>query len=189
MMDIERAVEAVKAGSIVGMPTDTVYGVGADPRRPLAVQALFDLKGRPVDKPVGLLGASLDALRSLIVVGEEAVELAARFWPGPLTLVVESAVPLPAWVGDHVRRTVAVRVPNHPVALEFLAVTGPLAVTSANRTGEPPAVSDIEARALLGDAVAVYLPGVCPGGTSSTVVDVTVDPPKMLREGPADIGS
>jgi tRNA A37 threonylcarbamoyladenosine synthetase subunit TsaC/SUA5/YrdC len=97
-------------------------------------------------------------------------------------------VPLPDWVGDHVRHTVAIRVPDHPLTRELLALTGPLAVTSANHSNRRPATSAEAARALFGDAVSVFLPGVCPGGTSSTVVDVTCEPPRMLRAGPIDLG-
>lgn len=181
------ALVAVSAGRIVGVPTDTVYGLAVDPRQSAAIEALFELKGRPAGKPIGLLAASLADLEPLVVIPTSAGALAARFWPGPLTLVVTSAVPLPAWLGDHDRNTVAARVPDHETARRLFAASGPLAVTSANRSGESPAVDDRAARAAFGNAVAVYLPGTCPGGTASTVVDVTVDPPRVLRKGPVDI--
>ncbi len=164
-----------------------MYGLGVDPGQPEAVRALFELKGRPSDKPIGLLAASLEDLRPLVDINQPAIELADEFWPGPLTLVVASAVPLPDWVGDHARHTVAVRVPDHATARRLFASTGPLAVTSANRSGEPPANDDGEARAIFGEAVAVYLPGASRRGAASTVVDVTVDPPRVVREGPAVI--
>ena len=93
-------------------------------------------------------------------------------------------MPLPEWVGDHQRHTVAIRVPDNVLARELFALVGPLAVTSANPSEASPAVSSEEAKVYFGGAVAVYLPGICSGGTSSTVVDVTVDPPNVLREGP-----
>ncbi|MGZ8785561.1 MAG: L-threonylcarbamoyladenylate synthase [Acidimicrobiia bacterium] len=183
-MRLDEAVAAIRRGGIVGIPTDTVYGLAVDPLQAGAVQALFDLKGRPRHKPIGLLSDSLEHFRALIEVTPVVEDLVAGNWPGPLTLVARSLVPLPDWVGDHERHTVAIRVPDHTLAGELLALTGPLAVSSANPSEQRPAVSEEEARAFFGDAVAVYLPGRCPGGVSSTVIDVTVDPPKVLREGP-----
>ena len=95
---------------------------------------------------------------------------------------------MPNWVGDDELGTVAVRIPDHPVVLDLLSASGPLAVTSANRSGEPPALHEVEARELLGGGVAVYLEGRCPGGASSTIVDMTTDRPRMLREGPVAFG-
>ena len=179
---------AISDGEIVGVPTDTVYGLAVDPLQAAAVQALFEVKGRPHHKPVGLLSDTLDHFRTLVEVTPIVEELVAGHWPGPLTLVVRSAVPLPDWVGDHVRHTVAIRVPDHPLTRELLALTGPLAVTSANLSDRRPAVSAESARSSFGEVVSVFLPGVCPGGTSSTVVDVTVEPPRVLRAGPIDLG-
>jgi tRNA threonylcarbamoyl adenosine modification protein (Sua5/YciO/YrdC/YwlC family) len=186
-MQLQEALDALRRGRIVGVPTDTVYGLAVDPLQPAAVQALFVVKGRPQHKPVGLLSDTLDHFRALVEVTPIVEELVAGHWPGPLTLVARSAVPLPEWVGDHARHTVAIRVPDHPLTRELLALTGPLAVTSANRTDEKPALSAENAFALFGDEVAVYLPGLCPGGTSSTVIDVTVDPPRVLRKGPLSL--
>ncbi len=186
-MRFGKATRAVSAGRIVGVPTDTVYGLAVDPRQAAAVRMLFEIKGRPAGNPIGLLAASFDDVETLVVVPPRARHLAARHWPGPLTLVVASAVELPDWVGDHERNTVAVRVPDHPLARRLFAATGPLAVTSANLSGEPPATDHRSARAAFGDAVSVYLPGTCPGGTASTVVDMTLDPPRVLRAGPIDI--
>lgn len=186
MMQIDEAVAAIRRGEIVGVPTDTVYGLAVDPLQVGAVQALFDLKGRPRSKPIGLLSDSLEHFQALVDVTAVVEDLVAGHWPGPLTLVARSLVPLPDWVGDHERHTVAIRVPDHALARELFSLTGPLAVTSANRSEHKPAISAEEARAFFGDAVAFYLPGRCPGGTSSTVVDVTVDPPMVLREGPVE---
>ena len=170
------------------MPTDTVYGVGVDPLNPEAVAALFELKGRPDEKAIPVLVATAAQALELVEIPPEVEDMALRHWPGPLTLVLRGHVELPDWVGDREKGTVAVRIPDHPVALDLLSAAGPLAVTSANRSGEPPAQDEVEARGLLGGGVAVYLEGRCPGGASSTVIDMTTDPPTMLREGPVTFG-
>lgn len=181
---IAEAVQAIREGFVVGLPTDTVYGVGADPVNPDAVERLFDLKGRPEDKPIGLLVASVDQAAEIVELGEDARELATRHWPGALTLVMVPRVVLSDWVGHRQRRTVGVRVPDHRLALELLEVTGPLAVTSANWSGEPETMNDIDAREVFGDDVAVYLEGAAPGGVASTVVDTTGSTFTVLRQGP-----
>jgi tRNA threonylcarbamoyl adenosine modification protein (Sua5/YciO/YrdC/YwlC family) len=181
---IDAAVEAVRAGEVVGLPTDTVYGVGVDPLNESAVTRLFDLKGRPEHKPVGLLVASLAQAKMIGEIEGLAEQLAFTHWPGALTLVVTPRVILANWVGDSQRRTVGIRVPDHPVALQLLEACGPLAVTSANRSGGAEARDDSEARATFGDEVAVYLPGSAPGGEASTVVDATGARLVVLREGP-----
>ena len=182
--ELGEAVEAVRSGLIVGLPTDTVYGVGVDPTDLDAVASLFELKGRPAHKPVGLLAASLDQAASVAVIRDAAARLAAEHWPGALTLIVKPKVILSDWVGDQQQRTLGIRVPDHPLARELLEATGPMSVTSANRSGEPEAMSDIEAREIFGDEVAVYLPGTAPGGEASTVVDVTGTDMVVLRQGP-----
>lgn len=183
-MSVDRAAEAIAAGEVIGLPTDTVYGIGVDPWNEEAVGRLFELKGRPRHRPVGLLAADLDQADAIARLEGRARELAAAHWPGPLTLVVRPRVVLADWVGDAQLRTVGIRVPHHPVALELLARTGPLAVTSANRSGGPEAMDHLEAEATFGAAVAVYLEGRCPGGSASTVVDVTGPEPTVLRPGP-----
>ena len=183
-MTIDAAVEAVRAGEVVGLPTDTVYGIGADPLNEIAVARLFDLKGRPDHKPVGLLVASIGQAKMIGEIEGLAEQLAIAHWPGALTLVVAPRVILANWVGDAQRRTVGVRVPDHPVALELLEACGPLAVTSANRSGGVEARDDVEARSTFGDEVSVYLPGSAPGGEASTVVDVTGARLAVLRQGP-----
>ena len=120
---------------MVGLPTDTVYGIGADPLSEEAVARLYELKGRPELKPIGLLVASIEQAE---VIGEIEVSLPSwrhEHWPGALTLVVTPKVILADWVGDAQRRTVGLRVPDHPVAIELLSAVGPLAVTSANLSG------------------------------------------------------
>lgn len=184
---IEEALAAIVDGQVVGLPTDTVYGIGADPINPDAIALLFELKGRPAHKPVGILVATVDQAAEIAVIEGAALELASRHWPGALTLVVTPKVVMTDWVGDRHARTIGVRVPDHPVALELLTRTGPLAVTSANVSGEAEAMSDREARAVFGDRVAVYLEGWAPGGAASTVVDVTGPGAVVLREGPVEI--
>jgi L-threonylcarbamoyladenylate synthase len=184
---IEEAVVAVSEGRIVGLPTDTVYGIGADPLATEAVERLFELKGRPPHKPVGLLVAGIEDALEVGEIGERAGALAAENWPGALTLVVRPRVILADWVGDTQADTVGIRVPNHPVALDLLSRTGPLAVTSANRSGEPDTTRAAEARGVFGDGVAVYLEGISPGGVPSTVVDATGPELRVLRPGPVPV--
>ena len=186
-LSIEEAVAAIRAGEVVGFPTDTVYGVGVDPLNEAAVARLFELKGRPQHKPVGLLMASVDQAETMGELSGQARRLAREHWPGALTLVVTPKVILANWVGDAQQRTVGIRVPDHPVALEFLHAAGPLAVTSANRSGGREALSDVEARAVFGNQVAALLEGLAPGGEPSTVVDATGDKLVILREGPVTI--
>ncbi len=181
---IEAAVEAIRAGAIVGLPTDTLYGLAADPFDPDALATLFELKGRPGVKPLAVLVADLDQAQQIGVFEDRALELAEAHWPGGLTIVVPKLPSIPDWIGHRERRTVGLRCPRHRVALELLGRTGPLAVTSANVSGQAVAASVEEAREVFGDAVAVYLPGEAPGGEASTVVDVTEPTERVLRSGP-----
>ncbi|HEU4320261.1 MAG TPA: L-threonylcarbamoyladenylate synthase [Acidimicrobiia bacterium] len=181
------ALEAIAAGLVIGIPTDTVYGVAVDPINPEAVARLFELKGRPATKPVGLLAASLEQAEQIAEISDKAAELARQHWPGGLTIIVTPKVVMADWVGDTQRRTIGVRVPDHAVAVELLERSGPLAVTSANLSGGPEAMDDDEARSVFGDDVAVFVPGVAPGGKPSTVVDATGDRLVVLREGPVRI--
>jgi len=183
----ELAVEAVQSGEIIGLPTDTVYGLAVDPLNQNAVSALYDAKGRPEHKPVGLLVTSVEDAAMIAELHGYAAELAEMFWPGALTLVVAPKVILSDWVGDRQRLTVGIRVPDCGPAREVLALTGPLAVTSANRSGQPDVHSDREARAIFGDEVAYYVPGQAPGGTPSTVVDATGFRPLVIRQGAVEI--
>lgn len=185
---LEEAIEAIRAGRVVGLPTDTVYGLGVDPMNQDAVTRLFELKGRPEHKPVGLLVAGLEQAEAVGEIIGPAADLAAEHWPGALTLIVRPKVIMADWVGDQQRRTVGIRVPAHPLALELLERTGPLSVTSANRSGEAEVSSDVQARELFGDEVPVYLAGTSPGGEASTVVDATDGELTLLRRGPIEIG-
>ncbi|MCW6009569.1 threonylcarbamoyl-AMP synthase [Micromonospora sp. CPCC 205371] len=181
---IAAAIEAVKNGELVVLPTDTVYGIGADAFTPYAVKALLDAKGRGRQMPPPVLVGSRHTLDGLVfMLPKAARELADAFWPGALTIVVEHAPSLQWDLGD-TGGTVAVRMPLHPVALEVLRETGPMAVSSANKTGQPAAVTAAEAQEQLGYAVRVYLEaGECPDPVPSTIVDLTGDVPKVLRDG------
>jgi tRNA threonylcarbamoyl adenosine modification protein (Sua5/YciO/YrdC/YwlC family) len=181
---IATAAHSVASGQLVVLPTDTVYGIGADAFNVSAVAALLAAKGRGRDMPVPVLIGSWTTLQGLVSdVSDRTWRLVEAFWPGGLTLVVEHAPSLSWDLGD-ARGTVAVRMPLHPVAVELLEVTGPMAVSSANVTGQPPARSAAEARDQLGDAVAVYLDGgPAAAGVASSIVDITGEVPRLLRAG------
>lgn len=187
---LDEAVHVVGRGGLVVLPTDTVYGLGADAFSPQAVAALLAAKGRGRQMPPPVLIAGLGTLDGLALdVPTAARALAAAFWPGALTLVVR-AQPSLAWDLGETGGTVALRVPDHPVAIELLARTGPLAVSSANRTGMPAATTAEQAAEQLGDAVELYLDaGAAPGGVASTIVDATGGPLRVLRAGAIDLAA
>jgi L-threonylcarbamoyladenylate synthase len=185
---IEEAGAAVRRGELVVIPTDTVYGVAADAFTPSAVEALLSAKGRDRAMPVPVLVASPEMLDALVdQLPASARALIEEFWPGALTVVVRHTAHL-AWDLGETRGTVAVRMPNHEVARELIAQTGPLAVSSANRTGNLAPATMLDARLQLGATIAVYLDGG-PSGESvpSTIVDVTADRPRVLRAGAIDV--
>jgi L-threonylcarbamoyladenylate synthase len=184
---IEEAGAAVRRGELVVIPTDTVYGVAADAFTPSAVEALLSAKGRDRAMPVPVLVASPEMLDALVdQLPASARALIDAFWPGALTVVVRHTAHL-AWDLGETRGTVAVRMPNHEVARELIAQTGPLAVSSANRTGNLAPATMLDARLQLGATIAVYLDGG-PSGESvpSTIVDVTAERPRVLRAGAID---
>ncbi|WP_029151007.1 L-threonylcarbamoyladenylate synthase [Microbacterium indicum] len=171
---MRQARQAVARGDVIVLPTDTVYGVGADAFSPAAVQKLLDVKGRSRQQPPPVLVGSADALPALVEAVPEAVQsLVDAFWPGGLTIVLPSQPSL-TWDLGETHGTVAVRQPDNPLALELLAETGPLAVSSANLTGQAAAVDAVGARRMLGDSVALYLDdGPVSTGVASTIVDAT----------------
>ncbi|ORB67505.1 L-threonylcarbamoyladenylate synthase [Mycolicibacterium tusciae] len=185
---IASAVSAVKGGSLVVMPTDTVYGIGADAFDSEAVSALLSAKGRGRDMPVPVLVGSWHTIEGLVYsVPNTARELIRAFWPGALSLVVRQAPSLQWDLGD-AHGTVMVRMPLHPVAIELLRAVGPMAVSSANISGQPPAVTAKDARDQLGDLVEVYLDaGPSQQQAASTIVDLTGAHPKVLRQGPVTV--
>lgn len=184
MDDHQEAIDAIRRGEIVGFPTDTIYGIAVDPYSEGAIEGLYRLKGRPIDKPMALLVASIDQAMSLAEFNDRALDLADRHWPGGLTLILPRLRQAPPWLGDAAKRTIGLRSPDHPVALDVLERAGPLVVTSANLSNDDPAVDHTGARGLLGDAVSVYLEGRSPGGSPSTIVDLTAPTPLILRSGP-----
>ena len=182
---IASAVSAVKNGRLVVLPTDTVYGVGADAFDPGAVTALLAAKGRGRDMPVPVLVGSWQTIDGLaFAVPEAARELIHAFWPGALSLVVQQAPSLQWDLGEG-RGKVMVRMPLHPVAIELLREVGPMAVSSANISGRPPAITADDARRQLGELVGVYLDaGPSQQQAASTIIDLTGPTPHILREGP-----
>lgn len=182
---IAAAAAAVKSGRLVVLPTDTVYGLGADAFDASAVAALLEAKGRGRDMPVGVLVGSWHTIEGLVYsVPESTRELIRAFWPGALSLVVQQAPSLQWDLGD-ARGTVMVRMPLQPVAIELLRQTGPMAVSSANVSGRPAANTAQEARDQLGDLVDVYLDGGrAEQQAASTILDLTGPEPRILREGP-----
>jgi L-threonylcarbamoyladenylate synthase len=178
------AISAVKGGRLVVLPTDTVYGIGADAFDADAVRSLLEAKGRGRDMPPPVLISSATTLDALATgVPEYARRLVDRFWPGPLTIVCFQQASLQWDLGD-TRGTVAVRMPDHRLALDLLERTGPMAVSSANRTGHPAATDADQAEEMLGDQVAVIVDdGPSSGGLASTIVDVRGTTGKVLRTG------
>jgi tRNA threonylcarbamoyl adenosine modification protein (Sua5/YciO/YrdC/YwlC family) len=181
---LHAAIEAISRGDLVVLPTDTVYGIAADAFKPWAVTALLNAKGRDRQMPPPVLVGSRSVLDGLVYqLPGDARELVEAFWPGALTIVVEQAPTLQWDLGD-TYGTVAVRMPLHPVALEILAHTGPLAVSAASRVGSSPALTAHEAREQLGYAVSTYLEaGPCLDPLPSTIVDCSGEVPRVLRNG------
>lgn len=164
---------AIGRGELVVMPTDTVYGVAADAFNPRAVQRLLDAKGRGRQSPPPVLIPGVDALDALAEsVPDEVRRLVGEYWPGALTVILPARSSLHWDLGD-THGTVALRMPANPIALELLSETGPLAVSSANLTGRPPAVTAAEADGMLGEGVAIILDGGAGGSEPSTIVDAT----------------
>jgi tRNA threonylcarbamoyl adenosine modification protein (Sua5/YciO/YrdC/YwlC family) len=181
---LAEAAASLRKGDLAVIPTDTVYGLAADAFSPPAVVGLLAAKGRDRQMPppvlVGTVRAATALVENLDASGKDLID---EFWPGALTLVLRANRSLIWDLGD-TKGTVAVRMPLHELALELLKETGPLAVSSANRSGSPPATTAAEAEAQLGEAVAVYLDGgPCAGDVPSTIVDLTGPVPKLLRAG------
>ncbi|SDJ60421.1 L-threonylcarbamoyladenylate synthase [Nonomuraea jiangxiensis] len=181
---LTEAAAAVRRGELVVLPTDTVYGIGADAFTPAAVTALLDAKGRGREMPPPVLVGTVRAATALVEdLGPYGQDLIDAFWPGALTLVCKANRAL-TWDLGETKGTVAVRMPLHPVALDLLKETGPMAVSSANRSGATPAMTAEAAQEQLGDSVAVYLDGGrTTDNTPSTILDLTTAVPRMLRRG------
>jgi L-threonylcarbamoyladenylate synthase len=186
--ELQAAVDWLAAGRVVALPTDTFYGLAADPRSPEAVRRIFEIKGRQAGEALPLVAASLAQVEDGCGrLGARAQRLAARFWPGPLALVVDAPAPLAAGVHGG-RGTIAIRVPAHAVTRALCeAWGGPLTATSANRSGAPPARTAAELGDLADDArVLVVDAGAAPGGRPSTIVDVRAASPALVRAGAID---
>jgi len=173
---LAEAAELLGGGGLVAFPTDTVYGIACRVGDETALARLFAAKRRPVEKRVPILVASLEAAAEMGFDTSRAGELADRFWPGGLTLVLAGSA-----------GTQAIRVPDHPAALALIRASGPLATSSANRSGEPETYEASDVLVAFADTDlldAVLDGGRVPGGVASSIVDVSVDPPRLLREGP-----
>ena len=180
---LSAAVDAVQAGQCIVLPTDTVYGIGADAFNNDAVAKLLATKRRGPDMPVPVLVGSWTTIQGLVrEFSDTAKILVEAFWPGGLSIVVPEAPSLPWNLGD-TRGTVLLRMPNQPLALELLQRTGPMAVSSANISGNPPALNAANAKQQFGDAVGIYLDGGdAQVGEPSTIVDISGSQPVVLRE-------
>ncbi len=185
---IEAATTALRAGTLVVLPTETVYGIASRPDDESATRKLFEAKRRPAGLNLPILAPTGESAWTVGVKTHGAENLASEFWPGPLTLVLPRADVAREWYLGEEPDTVGVRVPDHAIASRLLAKTGPIAATSANLSGQPPLSSRDDLVAAFGDAVAVYLvlpPGLPPPqGQASTVVDLTAGAPSVLRDGP-----
>jgi L-threonylcarbamoyladenylate synthase len=181
---IEKAAGLLRTGQVVAFPTDTVYGVGALFSDEEAVERIYWAKGRPETKGIPILLASAADVAQVAVPNEMAARLMEALWPGPLTLVLPKRDVVPEAVTRE--KTVAVRVPNHELVRALITATGaPLAVTSANCSGEPPTANPAMVFDMLGGRVAAIVDGgLAPGGIPSTIVDCTTDRPQILRPGP-----
>ncbi len=182
MLQVAEAADAIRAGRVVVIPTDTVYGLACDPANPGAVEAVYVVKGRPARLELNLLAADASQLQELVAMGPAARSLAERFWPGPLAIVCpvgprRLAIPRSG-------ESLMVRVPDHGVLRALLAMTGPVASTSANRHGQAPATTAAEAERLIGADCAGVVDGGPGCGLASTIIDMTSTPPRVLREGP-----
>jgi L-threonylcarbamoyladenylate synthase len=182
--DLEAAVDCLRRGGVIALPTDTLYALAADARDSDAVRRVYRIKGREDGKPLPLFVPDLETAARYAVLTDAARRLATRFWPGALTIVCmkQPGFDSEALAGGD---TVALRVPDYATALEVLrALGGPVTGTSANRSGGPDPDTADEVRRQLGDEVDLVLDaGACPGGVSSTIIDCSGDTPRILRHG------
>jgi L-threonylcarbamoyladenylate synthase len=184
------AAGAVRSGRLVVLPTDTLYGIGCDAFDAAAVRSLLEAKGRGPDMPIPVLVGSWSTIDGLVFsVPTQARQLIEAFWPGGLSIILPHAPSL-NWDLGETRGTVALRMPLHPVAIELLREVGPMAVSSANRSGCTPPATVTEAESQLGDSVSVYLDGgAAQQGVASTMIDLTGPEPRVLREGAVSLAA
>jgi L-threonylcarbamoyladenylate synthase len=186
-VQVKAVVAALRAGGAVVLPTDTVYGLVALPGDPVATERLFDLKGRGTEAPVAVLCADVDQALALVDPADAAAvralrAVAERWWPGPLTLVAQRRPGAVLHLGEP-STTVGLRVPDHALVQAVMALVGPIAATSANRHGDPTPTTSAAAVATLGQGVALVVDGGPLTGAASTVLDTTIEPWRVLREG------
>lgn len=183
---IKQAAKLIKQGKLVSFPTETVYALAADANNSKAVEAIYRLKGRNADKPLALLLADIDLAQSIVELNEAARKLAAEFCPGPITFVLKKhkGSKLAANLNEGID-TIAVRIPDHEIALSILRKAGcPVVATSVNPSGQPSAISAAEVEGYFSGRIDYLLDGGdCTIGIASTVVDLTGSSPKILREG------
>jgi tRNA threonylcarbamoyl adenosine modification protein (Sua5/YciO/YrdC/YwlC family) len=182
MTGLDDAVTAIRGGGVVVVPTDTVYGVVCDPADAAAVERIYEIKRRPETLELTVLCADPADVEDDVELTSEARLLAGAYWPGPLSMVMR--VRGRRWEIPRTGRSLSCRVPNHALMLELLHRTGPLASTSANRHGQPAAVSAMEARVAFGADIDIVLDGGTASGRPSTIIDCTTTPPRVLRDGP-----
>jgi L-threonylcarbamoyladenylate synthase len=179
---LDEAVAAIRCGGVVAIPTDTVYGLACDPSNAAAIDRIYAIKRRPAVLELTLLTATVADIEADVELNADARTLAGAYWPGGLSIVCR--LRRHRWGIPRTGDTLSVRVPDHPIALELLRRTGPLATTSANRHGEPPAGTAAEVAAAWGGEVDAIVDGGRCGGLASTIIDCTTTTPRVLREGP-----
>ncbi|MGH9170484.1 MAG: L-threonylcarbamoyladenylate synthase [Acidimicrobiales bacterium] len=185
-VQIAEAVIALRSGQVVAIPTDTVYGLAADPGVEGATAEMFRLKGRPSSTALPVLVESAEQAAGLARLDEHHVKLLAAYWPGPLTVVVPRRATAMSWALGGDGSTIGLRCPGNELARNLLHLSGPLAVSSANRHGRPPCRTAVEARSELGDGLVVLDGGTCEG-QSSTVVSLLGGSLRLLRAGPLSL--
>ena len=184
---IPQALSVLQDGGLIAFPTDTIYGLAADPFNPAAIQRIFAVKGRPEEKALPVLIGSIDQLDPFVAAIDDAVSrIASRFWPGPLTIVMKKNAGLPDDLSPY--PTIGIRMPDHAPLRTLLQTTGPLATTSANLSGGRNALSAADVREQLGGRIELVLDGgISPGSAASTVVDMTTPQLSVLRPGPISL--
>jgi len=183
---LDDTVQAIRAGGVVAIPTDTVYGLACLPGDAAAVERIYAIKRRPEGLELTVLATSLADIDEDVELTAAARTLAAAFWPGPLSIV--SRLRRRRWAIPRAGDTLSVRVPDHALALDLLRATGPLATTSANRHGEPPAATAAEVAQALDGEIDSLLDGGRSAGRASTIIDCTTTNPRVLRDGPIPAG-
>lgn len=181
---VKEAARIIKAGGLVVYPTETVYGLGADPFNRIAVLKVFGAKRRPLDKPLSVAVSSLEEADKLVFVNEAARKIAGAFLPGPITIVLKKKARFPKELTAGSDK-LGIRIPDHPIALNLIELAGPITATSANISGHPDPITAYEAKKQIGDRVDSVLDGgECKIKKSSTVVDLSIDSGfEILREG------